>query len=129
MTMDHAQEIDKAVGAHGMWKNRLKQAIDTGKLDTPVLTIGANNQCPFGKWLYGPTVTAHDKASEHYKTVAELHTQFHKAAAKVAELATTGKKSEAEKSLAPNSEFANISTKLTTAMLAWKKTFTTVPTR
>ncbi|MBI5267020.1 MAG: CZB domain-containing protein [candidate division Zixibacteria bacterium] len=127
--MDHAQEIDKAVGAHGMWKNRLKQAIESGKLDTPVATIRTNNQCAFGKWLYGPTLSAQDKSSEYYKTVTELHTQFHQVAAQVAELATSGKKNEAEKALAPDSRFASISSKLTAAMLSWKKSLSTVPHR
>lgn len=127
--MDHVQEIEKAVGAHGMWKNRLKQAIDTGKLETPLATIRTNNQCAFGKWLYGPTVTAQDKASEHYKTVVELHTQFHKIAAQVAELATNGKKSEAEKMLGPDGEFAKLSSKLTAAMISWKRSLTATPVK
>lgn len=127
--MDHAHEIDQAVGAHGMWKGRLKQAIDSGKLDTPVATIRTNNQCAFGKWLYGSTLSAQDKSSEYYKTVTELHTQFHQAAAQVAELATSGKKNEAEKLLVPDGRFASISSKLTAAMVAWKKSFSAVPHR
>jgi hypothetical protein len=37
--MANIEEIDKAISAHGMWKARLKTAIETGKLDTPVETI------------------------------------------------------------------------------------------
>jgi methyl-accepting chemotaxis protein len=127
--MEHVQEIDKAIGAHGMWKNRLKQAIDTGNLEISVATIGAKDQCAFGKWLHGTTLSPHDKVSEHYKAVAELHAQFHKVAARVAELATAGKKSEAEKLLGSDSEFVSISTKLTAAMMAWKKSVTATPVR
>jgi len=118
------QEIDKAIGAHGMWKTRLKQAIDTGKLDVSPSEIRMKDHCPFGKWLHGPAFSAQDKTSPHYKTVIELHTQFHQAAAKIAELAIAGKKSEAEKLLASGSEFVSISSKLTMTLSTWKKSLT-----
>lgn len=114
-------EIDKAIGAHGMWITRLKMAIETGKVETPVETIRQDNQCVFGKWLYGATLTAGDKASIHYKTVKERHAKFHQCAARVAELATTGKKAEAEKLMAVTGEFSTASAELTAAMVAWKK--------
>jgi chemoreceptor zinc-binding protein len=114
-------EIDKAIAAHGMWKTRLKMAIETGKLETPVETIRMDNQCVFGKWLYGTTLTSVDKASIHYKTVKELHTEFHKTAARVAELAFSANKIEAEEMMSLGGEFAAVSEKLTTAMVAWKK--------
>jgi methyl-accepting chemotaxis protein len=119
--MADAQEIDKAIGAHGMWKNRLKQAVDTGRIETPVDTVRMDNQCAFGKWLYGATLTAADKQSAHYGTVKGLHAEFHAAAARVMELATAGKKHEAEKILALDGDFGRISSKLTNAMMAWKK--------
>ncbi len=122
-----SQEITNAVAAHGKWKVRLKEAIATGKIDTAVETIRANDQCPFGKWLHGPTLTAADKHSEHYKTVMDLHTRFHKAAAEVAALATAGKKAEAEAKLSIDSEFSKISATLTTAMVAWQKSLTPTP--
>lgn len=114
-------EIDKAIGAHGMWKSRLKQAIETGKADTPVETIQSDNQCAFGKWLYGSTLSSTDKTSNHYKTVKDLHASFHKAAGKVAELAMAGKKTDAEKLMGMDGEFTTVSSKLTTAMMEWKK--------
>lgn len=120
--MDHAHEIEQAIGAHGMWKVRLRRAIETGQFDTPVATVRTDNQCAFGKWLYGPTVTAQDKTSVQYKTVQTLHAAFHKVAARVAELAIAGKKAEAEKLMATGEEFATASLKLTAAMIEWKKT-------
>lgn len=119
--MANIEELDKAIAAHGMWKVRLKQAIDTGKIDAPIPTIRQDNQCAFGKWLYGDTLSAADKAGTQYKTVKELHAEFHKTAAQVAELATTGKKTEAEKLMAAGGAYADVSAKLTSAMMAWKK--------
>ncbi len=114
-------EIDKAVAAHGMWKTRLKMAIETGTVEVPVETIKQDNQCAFGKWLYGASLTAGDKTSTHYKSVKELHAKFHKSAARVAELALAGKKSEAEALMALRGEFSDASADLTAAMIAWKK--------
>jgi Chemoreceptor zinc-binding domain len=119
--MANIEEIDKAIGAHGMWKTRLKLAVDTGKTDTPVETIGQDNQCAFGKWLYGPTLTSMDKASSDYKTVKNLHAEFHKTAARVVTLVLDGKKEEAEKMMELGGEYASISGKLTRAMMEWKK--------
>jgi hypothetical protein len=118
--MANIEELDKAIGAHGMWKVRLKSAIETGKIFTPIETIRMDNQCVFGKWLYGSTLSPQDKNSRHYITVKELHAEFHKTAAHVAELATNGKKNEAESMLAIGGEYSKISSKLTQAMMEWK---------
>ncbi len=113
-------EISSAIAAHGQWKVRLKGAIDTGKIDIQIGTIKVDNACAFGKWFYGPTITTEIKSSNQYKTVKELHAQFHKEAAKVAELAIGGKKEEAEKSIGIHGEYGIISAKLTKAMMDWQ---------
>ena len=109
--MADIQEIDKAIGAHGMWKTRLKMAIDTGAVDTPIETIRLDNQCALGKWLYGTTLNTQDKTTENYKSVQSLHADFHKSAARVAELALSGKKTDAEKMMSLNGEFSVVSGK------------------
>jgi len=119
--MASIEELDKAIGAHGAWKTRLKTAIETGNIDVSIDVIKVDNQCAFGKWFYGPTLNPQDKTSTHYKTVKELHAEFHKVAAKVAELATSGKKADAEKMMAMGGEYSKVSSKLTQAMIDWKK--------
>lgn len=113
--------IKDAISAHGAWKARLKSAIDSGKIEIPVVTIRKDNECIFGKWLYGPTISAEVKNSSVYKTALELHAKFHKAAAEVAELAMAGKKSEAEKMMGLGGKYADASAKLTKAMMDWQK--------
>ena len=49
-----------------------------------------------------------------------MHAQFHKAAARVAELAVAGKTREAEEMLSISSEFSALSARLTRAMMEWK---------
>jgi Chemoreceptor zinc-binding domain len=117
------EEIDKAINIHSMWKVRLRQAIDSGKIDVPVETIRQKDQCAFGKWLYGSTFAAGDKASPYYKTVCDLHAEFHTLAAKVAELAVAGKKDEAVKMLTLDGPYGAASAKLTGALMDWKRSF------
>lgn len=119
--MADINEIEKAIGAHGMWKTRLKTAIDSGQIDTPVETIKKDNQCAFGKWLYGSTLTASDKTSEHYRQILDLHAEFHRIAGQVVELALQGKRKEAEQMMSLNGAYSSISAKLTKAMIDWKK--------
>jgi len=121
--MNHIQEITKAVGAHGLWKQRITLAIKDGRSDTDPAHVEMDNQCDFGKWLYGlPSV---DQNSEHFKRVKVLHANFHKEAAKVLRLAITGQKAAAEKSLDLGGAYAKSSSDLTLAMMNWKKVFGT----
>jgi methyl-accepting chemotaxis protein len=116
-TMSIIDEIKKAVGAHGMWKARLRTAIDSGKSDIDVTKAGRDDQCEFGKWLYGPTLAqSHDCGD--YRDVKDLHAKFHAAAAKTLELALSGRKAEAEK-MVGSGEFATCSAQLTAAMMRW----------
>ncbi len=119
--MSLKDEIKNAVGTHGMWKKKLKSAISSGRIDVQVSTIKADNQCSFGKWLHGPTITEKQKSSNHYRNVRELHAVFHEKASKVAQLAISGNKAAATKMLEVNGEFSEASAALTTAMLAWLK--------
>jgi hypothetical protein len=57
----HSIEIDNAILSHKVWKDRLRQAVETGELSFPVEVIAADNLCAFGKWLYGPSLTPSDK--------------------------------------------------------------------
>jgi methyl-accepting chemotaxis protein len=114
------EEIKNAIGAHGMWKARLRNAVDSGKTEVPIETIGKDNECIFGKWLYGATIPADVKGSDYYKKVRELHAEFHKVAARVVLLATTGKKNGAEAMIGPGGEYTNISAKLTQTMMEWQ---------
>jgi hypothetical protein len=93
--MVHKEEIKKAIGAHGMWKTRLTHAIETGKMDATVDTVRMDNQCAFGKWLYGASLDTKDKTSPHYEEVRSQHAKFHQVASQVVELALAGKKQQA----------------------------------
>ena len=113
------ETIQKAIGAHGMWKARLKTAIATGKSEFQVTNVKVDNLCEFGKWLYALPVQ--ERTSPAGKAVQDLHAKFHQEAAKVLDLALRGQKADAEKAIELGSEFAKTSADLTRAMMNWQK--------
>ena len=117
--MASLHELNKAIAAHGLWKLRLKNAIESGVLDVPLAVVQSDNACPFGQWLYGLTLTAEDKASVQYAEVMSLHAEFHRIAGAVANHALSGQKLEAHRLL--EDDFAKASVKLSAAMFEWKK--------
>ena len=117
--MVRSDELMKAIGAHGQWKMRLRNAINTGKLDVPVENIKADDQCAVGQWLKTLPAVGADEAP-HLDAVKKLHTEFHKVAAQAAGLVSTGKIREAESILEDGGAFATASAKLTEAIMDWK---------
>lgn len=116
--MSAPNTIIKAIAAHGMWKNHLHEAIITGKSHFKIEQVRGDSECEFGKWLQ---MLAHgEQQATHYQTVQALHTQFHQEAARVLQLALTGRKAEAEKAMALGGSFAKVSAQLTLAMTKWR---------
>jgi methyl-accepting chemotaxis protein len=119
--MSFKEEITKAIGAHGMWKAHLRSAIETGKTDASITDVGKDNVCAFGQWLYGSHLDSAARSTGEFKEVQKLHAEFHKAAAHVLQLAVQGKKVEADKMMAQDSVFVDVSGRLTSAMMHWQK--------
>jgi methyl-accepting chemotaxis protein len=113
------EELGKAIGAHGLWKVRLRDAIAAGASEMTPAQIEADDLCVFGKWLHG--LGEPDTQSEHYDTVHSLHKAFHKEAARVLRLALTGSRIEASQALEIGGAFAIASAALTRAMMNWRK--------
>ncbi len=119
--MSLQEEIKKAIGAHGLWKSRLQSAIETGKSEFAPDHIRHDNNCDFGKWLYGPSVAAAIKHKPEYESCRQLHAAFHQEAATVLKLALGGHKDQAQNAMARGGKFAEISGDLTSAMMKWMK--------
>lgn len=116
--MSLQDEITKAIGAHGVWKMRLRTAIDSGKADANASDVAKDNACAFGQWLYGSAIPAGAHASADYASVRKLHADFHKCAAQVIECVGHGDKPKADALMA--GDYAKISGDLTSAMMKWK---------
>ena len=119
--MGFENDIKNAIGDHGIWKKKLKGAVDTGKIDVEISVIRSDDSCDFGKWLHRPSTTELQKDSKYYQKVRKLHADFHEKAAMVAQLAVAGNKTAAMKMLDVNGEYVEASATLTSAMIAWLK--------
>jgi hypothetical protein len=119
--MSLSDEIQEAIGAHGLWKGRLHTAIETGSCKFTVAAVAQDSQCAFGKFLYSSTDPA-IKNSAHWRTCLDLHSRFHQSAARVLQLAVTGNKEAAQKEMDPQSDFFKLSRTLTAEMLKWRET-------
>lgn len=117
--MSDIEKITKAIGAHVQWKQRLRNAIDTGTSEWTVEHVAPDNLCDFGKWLY--SLPERERHNGHWKTVRTLHATFHGEAAKVLGLALGGKQGEANIAMEFGSNYVTISNKLTWAMMEWRK--------
>ena len=112
------ESIDAALNAHAQWKKRLVDAVATGRSEFDPVTVKKDDQCQFGKWLYG--LSAADKASEDFAKARQLHADFHKVAGEILSLALAGKKAEAQAKLEFGGDYSHITGKLVIALQTWK---------
>ncbi len=92
--MSTYDEINKAIEAHKIWKEKLRIAVNTGKSESTPERVSMDNNCSFGKWLY-ERIDPVEKNSPFYLEVIKVHALFHKEAGKILELAVNGQKKEA----------------------------------
>jgi len=116
---DIIEQIDKAIGAHGAWKVKLRQTID-GTLALVPAEVGVDNRCEFGKWLHSLAGSA-IAADARYKEILDLHKAFHKVAATVVTKVLSGDKAGAEASIGLKGDYTAASSTLTAKMMEWKK--------
>jgi hypothetical protein len=118
--MINVDMIQKAIAAHARWKVRLRSAVDTGKFDVTPATVKADNQCEFGKWLYGSEFSDDEKQTANYRTAVDLHAKFHLEAAKVVEWAASGHEDTAETLMGPEGSYTKASTALMQELVRWR---------
>lgn len=116
------ENMQKAIAAHGQWKERLIQAIEAGQSDFDPQVVKQPDQCEFGKWLYGSEISAEAKRSSYYEKAVDLHAKFHVEAGQVLSAALQGDKDGAKGLMAPESEFSKLSSTLTDTLKEWSAT-------
>ena len=116
--MDKLRDIEEAIGAHASWMSDLRQAILDARSGVEAAMIRADDQCEFGKWLYGSRWSAEDRTTDSYQEVRQLHADFHELAAQVVERAAQGKTVEAYALL--YGEYVTMSGRLALALRAWQ---------
>jgi hypothetical protein len=112
-------ELEKAIAAHGMWKARLRGALQSGKVDVKVEDARVDDKCEFGRWLR-TGVTAEERASPHFRKATELHRDFHLSVGEVVKLVLLRRTADAQKELDAGA-FLQRSSALTRELMAWRK--------
>ncbi|HUO75254.1 MAG TPA: methyl-accepting chemotaxis protein [Solirubrobacteraceae bacterium] len=100
--------------AHEAWRGRLREAISTGTSAVSVEDAGKDDMCGFGKWIHGPGMLR-DRAPERWQLLHDLHEQFHRNAAEVLALATSGRKADAQ-ALIQSARFTDVERRLQDAL-------------
>ncbi len=109
-----SEVLTAARDTHNAWGARLRDAIDSGHSAMSTDQAGADDQCAFGKWLHSPG-EFRTSQPERWQRIHDLHEQFHRNAADVLKLATTGQTKQAKERMnAP--DFVNVCTELTDAL-------------
>jgi hypothetical protein len=117
-TQNMIKEINDAIGAHGMWKMRLRTAINSGAGDVHSSTARCDDKCAFGKWLYGPTLDAETRAGKPYQVIRRLHAEFHQIAGDVLASVENGNRSVAEQTF--TGAYVEKSERLVLGLTKWK---------
>lgn len=116
---DYSDQINKALLAHGAWKQRLQSVVDVGTSEFSVSQVQVDNHCDFGKWFYGlPTGL---RSTDHAGKIQTLHAEFHKEAARILDLALQGKKDQVQKALGQGEKYSLASGQLALALKQWER--------
>ena len=118
--MEQTNKVDVAIHAHSQWLIRLIVAIDKGTSEFKPEIVKTDNNCEFGKWLYGG-FPAQQRGSVLYKEIKDLHAKFHAEAARILSLAISNQNEEAMNALVDNGEFRKISKLLINKLTDLKK--------
>lgn len=113
-----ALKTANVLNAHQLLKLRFAFAI-TGQFPvaTPASVISVDDLCPFGKWLYGPTIPMAERVSDDFERVRKLHARFHKLAGQVKEFIDANDISTSRERLSV--ELEQTSKELVTALETW----------
>ena len=117
---DYREQIDKALLAHGAWKQQLNAAIGTSASQFTVAQLRADNLCEFGKWFHSlpPDV----QSAQIPASIKKLHAEFHLEASKILDLALKGRKDQALEALGQGQAYNKLSGQLMLAMRQWENT-------
>ena len=109
-----SEVLTAARDAHKAWDARLREAIKSGNSSMSVEQAGSDDNCAFGKWLHAPGEFRRSQP-ERWQQIHDLHEQFHRNAAQVLKLATTGQTKQAAE-LIQTPDFVNVCRQLLDAL-------------
>jgi methyl-accepting chemotaxis protein len=111
-------DLDQAIQKHAEWKFKFRNALHSNEL-MDAAAISKDNNCEFGKWLYGDAKTLYGKADGYAKCLTD-HAAFHVEAGKVAAAINAKKPEEAERMMASGTAFDLASKKVGVSIIELK---------
>lgn len=112
--MGMKSEIEAALAAHAAWRKHFRDYLN-GRAAMDLSTIGANDQCQFGKWLNREGHRL--MPQELYGDIRAAHDEFHRIAAAIVTKIKDKRFAEAREDLAPAGVFNGASEKLAAILL------------
>jgi hypothetical protein len=115
--------FSSAIQAHTNWKLRLYSCCSASSDDViDVPSLAKDSVCELGKWLHGGS---HEHAADpRFGELVSAHAAFHRAAASIAAMIASGKKTEAVALLdSPESEYANLSLGVVGLLMDFRKRY------
>ncbi|MFN7937264.1 MAG: CZB domain-containing protein [Bryobacteraceae bacterium] len=110
-------DLTEVIISHAQWRQRFADYLEGhGQMD--LAQVEADNQCPYGRWLYGEGLEYRDLPE--FGAVVESHRRFHAAAGQVMRLAPTLPPGKALDLISLNSVFANASMAFVTALCMFR---------
>jgi hypothetical protein len=110
--------LDQAIDVHRQWREKLKTAVAAGEtLDAA--TLRRSDCCDLGKWLNAQGRNLYGNKPQFVKLLAR-HNDFHLVASMVANSINDGEYTDMQKVLNGNSQFAQASIDVETAVMTLK---------
>jgi len=107
---DSEVDLSNAIQKHAEWKFKFRAALQNNEL-MDAATISTDNNCEFGKWLHGEAKAQFGNDDSYAKCVA-AHAAFHVEAGKIAAAINAKKQEAAQRLMAVESQFAEVSKKV-----------------
>lgn len=112
--MGMKNEIDLALRAHTAWRSKFKNFLN-GKASFSIDSIGATDQCDFGRWLDHEgyrmiPASLHDE-------ICAVHQEFHQIAADIVRKIKEKRFAEAKEDISPDGAFNQASNRLRELLL------------
>ncbi len=111
--------LDESIQKHAEWKLKFRAAISR-KEQMDADTIGKDNCCQLGGWLYGEGKLKYG-AKPEFGAIVQKHKTFHTEAGKIARLINSQQYELAEKEMGIGTAYSQASNAVGAAIIAFKR--------
>ncbi|AMG38197.1 CZB domain-containing protein [Achromobacter xylosoxidans] len=111
--------LDESIQKHAEWKLKFRAAISR-KEQMDADTIGKDNCCQLGGWLYGEGKLKYG-AKPEFGAIVQKHKAFHTEAGKIARLINSQQYDLAEKEMGIGTAYSQASNAVGAAIIAFKR--------